>query len=55
MTQDVTVPEVGEEVYLLPEDDSIIPDGYHTISQKNDDGSFHVGGNTAVWPRRIRP
>ncbi|UIS25230.1 hypothetical protein [Erythrobacter phage vB_EliS-L02] len=23
------------------------------MTKVNEDGSFHVGGNTAVWPRRI--
>jgi len=29
------------------------PGGRHTVSRVNPDGSFHVGGNTAVWPRRV--
>lgn len=32
----------------------IIPDGWHVVSDVNEDGSFHVGGRTAVWPHRIR-
>ena len=31
----------------------IIPDGEYTVSKVNPDGSFHVGGRTAVWPHRI--
>ena len=31
----------------------IIPDGEHVVSKVNDDGSFHVGGRTAVWPARV--
>lgn len=31
----------------------IVPDGWHVVSAVNQDGSFHVGGNTAIWPRRI--
>lgn len=46
-------PKVGDVVQLKYEDDSIIPEGTYTVSKVNDDGSFHVGGNTAVWPRRI--
>lgn len=31
----------------------IVPDGEHVVSKVNVNGSFHVGGNTAVWPDRI--
>lgn len=44
---------VGDRVTLDDEDDAIIPTGSHVVSKVNEDGSFHVGGNTAVWPRRI--
>jgi hypothetical protein len=44
---------VGDRIGLWPEEGSIIPEGVYTVSKINDDGSFHVGGNTAVWPRRI--
>lgn len=44
---------VGEKVQLSVEGGSIIPAGFHTVSRVNPDGSFHVGGNTSVWPRRI--
>lgn len=43
----------GVLVTLCHEDDCIVPAGNHFISQVNPDGSFHVGGNTAVWPRRV--
>lgn len=46
---------VGDTVTLLHEDGCVIQAGDHVISQINTDGSFHVGGNTAVWPRRIAP
>lgn len=44
---------VGDQVTLDDDDDEIIPAGTYIVSQVNDDGSFHVGGNTAVWPHRI--
>lgn len=44
---------VGDTVVLRDEDDSIIPAGTYPVTQVNEDGSFHVGGRTAVWPRRI--
>ena len=47
------VPVVGGLVTLDDEIDAIIPAGEYTVSSVNPDGSFHVGGNTAVWPRRI--
>lgn len=31
----------------------IVPDGEHVVSKVNADGSFHVGGNTAIWPTRV--
>ena len=46
-------PVVGDRVFLSHEEDCLIPAGEYTVSQVNGDGSFHVGGNTAVWPRRI--
>lgn len=43
----------GDEVVLADEPGCIIPAGRHRVSSVAPDGSFHVGGNTAVWPRRI--
>jgi len=43
----------GTRVLLRHEDGCIVPAGFYTVSRVNADGSFHVGGNTAVWPRRI--
>ena len=43
----------GQIITLNDEIDSIIPAGSYCVSKVNTDGSFHVGGNTAVWPRRI--
>lgn len=43
----------GDFVVLTDEADCIVPAGRHRVSKVNPDGSFHVGGNTAVWPRRI--
>lgn len=45
--------KVGDLVRLIDEPDCIIPAGDYRVSKINDDGSFHVGGNVAVWPRRI--
>lgn len=45
--------KVGQTVTLIDEIDSIIPAGTYRVSKVNADGSFHVGGNTAVWPRRV--
>lgn len=45
---------VGDKVVLKEEVDSIIPAGEYTVSKINQDGSFHVGGNTAVFPRRLQ-
>jgi len=47
------LPVVGDIVTLGDEPDCIIPPGDYEVTQVNPDGSFHVGGNTAVWPRRI--
>jgi len=47
-------PAVGDRVTLVEEIDSIVPAGDYTVSQVNKDGSFHVGGRTAVWPSRIK-
>jgi hypothetical protein len=47
--------KVGQTVHLLPEEDSIVPEGQYVVSKVNEDSSFHVGGRTAVWPRRIKP
>lgn len=44
---------VGQWVWLRDEEGCAIPAGRHRVSKVNRDGSFHVGGNTAVWPRRI--
>lgn len=46
-------PVVGDTVILDDEDDAIVPAGKYTVTAVNPDGSFHVGGLTAVWPRRI--
>ena len=49
--------EVGSSVILHGFDcppATIIPDGKYTISKVNDDGTFHVGGNTAVQPSRVK-
>lgn len=46
----------GVRVMLTGEDRAprtIVPSGRHVVSKVNADGSFHVGGNTAVWPSRI--
>lgn len=43
----------GDPVTLRHEEDCIIPAGKYVVSKVNPDGSFHVGGNTAVWPRRV--
>lgn len=45
--------KVGQTVTLIDEIDCIIPAGTYRVSKINANGSFHVGGNTAVWPRRI--
>lgn len=45
--------QVGDSVNLRHEAGSIIPAGVYIVSRINSDGSFHVGGNTAVWPRRV--
>lgn len=47
------IPVVGDQVTLGHEDGCTIPAGTYIVSKTNEDGSFHVGGNTAVWPRRI--
>lgn len=46
-------PAVGDIVVLSHEEDSIVPAGEYEVTKVNEDGSFHVGGNTAVWPRRV--
>lgn len=46
-------PSVGLTVVLGDEEGSIVPAGTYQISALNDNGSFHVGGNVAVWPRRV--
>lgn len=45
--------KAGDHVTIKPEPGAIVPAGSYTVSQVNPDGSFHVGGNTAVWPRRV--
>lgn len=45
--------KIGVRVTLRDEPDCIIPAGEYTVSKVNPDGSFHCGGRTAVWPRRI--
>lgn len=44
---------VGDHVTLDDEEDCTVPPGTYQVSKVNENGSFHVGGNTAVWPRRI--
>lgn len=45
----------GDHVLLTGfTDGCIIPDGEHIVSSVNADGSFQVGGRTAVWPHRIK-
>lgn len=44
---------VGDTVTLKDEPDCIVPPGKYRVSKVNPDGSFHCGGNTAVWPRRV--
>lgn len=46
-------PIVGYFVDLEYAEDSIVPAGRYRVSKVNEDGSFHVGGRTAVWPERI--
>lgn len=46
--------KAGDRVTLEPEPGAIVPAGSYTVSRVNPDGSFHVGGNTAVWPKRLR-
>lgn len=43
----------GQIVELHDEPGCIVPAGRYRVSKVNADGSFHVGGNTAVWPRRV--
>lgn len=43
----------GDEVLLTDTPGSIIPAGWHGVSHVNPDGTFHVGGNTAVMPERV--
>lgn len=45
--------EVGDIVTLADEPDCIVPAGTYTVSSIEEEGCFHVGGNTAVWPRRV--
>ena len=47
--------KVGDKLTLEKfEKGDIIPNGDYIISSVNNDGSFHVGGLTAVWPSRIK-
>lgn len=43
----------GDEVLLTDTPGCIIPAGWHTVSHVNPDGTFRVGGNTAVMPERV--
>lgn len=43
----------GDRVTLCDDADAMVPGGDYVVSQVNPDGSFHVGGLTAVWPRRV--
>ncbi len=45
--------KTGDTVTLRDEPGCIIPAGRYVVSKVNPDSSFHVGGNTAVWPRRV--
>lgn len=45
--------KTGDIVTLRDEPDCVIPAGTYRVSKVDADGSFHVGGNTAVWPRRV--
>lgn len=54
MSAQETKVEAGDFVVLAEEEDSIVPAGTYRVSKVNPDGSFHVGGKAAVWPRRIR-
>lgn len=45
---------IGDIVMLINEPDCIVPPGAYRVSKVNQDGSFHVGGNTAIWPTRIK-
>ena len=45
---------IGDTVVLREANGAIIPAGTYIVSRVNPDGSFHVGGNTAVWPTRIK-
>ena len=54
MTTEAIEVYVGMEVELIDEEDCIIPAGRYTVNKVNSTGSFHVGGNTAVWPSRIK-
>lgn len=45
---------IGDTVVLREANGAIIPAGVYIVSRLNPDGSFHVGGNTAVWPNRIK-
>lgn len=43
----------GDDVVLIDTPGCIIPAGRYRVSHVNPDGTFHVGGNTAVMPERI--
>lgn len=43
----------GDTVLLTDEPGCIIPAGWHRVSHVNPDGTFRVGGNTAVMPERV--
>lgn len=45
--------QVGDRIILNDEPDCIVPAGEYTVSFVDKDGSFRVGGNTAIWPRRV--
>lgn len=45
--------QVGDRIILNDEPDCIVPAGEYTVSFVDKDGSFRVGGNTLIWPRRI--
>lgn len=44
---------VNSVVTLNDETDCIIPAGEYIVTKVNENGSFHVGGNTVIWPKRV--
>lgn len=50
MTQELNI---GDRVYLRHEEESIVPEGWRTVTALSKHGGFRVGGNTIVWPSRV--